>query len=460
VRLGTEATREELVRRLRYLAPAQDFRTVYQYQNLMYMTAGYLVEYITGSTWEELVQTRIFDRLGMTSSCLSTAVAQRSGDFALPYAKKRNRVVPIPFYDRGPHDPVGPAGAVVSTIADMSRWLLVHLSGGRLGEERLVSEAQIREMHTPQTPIPDTGKWPAELPHNAYGMGWHIEPYRGYDMIHHGGNIDGFSSMLSLMPGEGIGVMVLSNMGGTFLRDMLPYYVFDRLLGLPEIDWNARFQRDREEMEAGTREGRRQATAERVRRAKPSHRLEEYAGTYSNPGYGPITIRVENGSLHAVYNDVDLPLKHYHYDVFETSIGVYEYRMKIRFQSDVRGDIDTLLAPMEPTIADIVFTRVPDPALSDPTFLEQFVGDYELLGATATITLKNGALELSAPNLRGYELAPIRGTLFTLKNLSGVTIEFRRENGTVTEAIVNQFGLVLHAPRRALRAVRNSSTLS
>src|SRR5947209_2977152 len=69
VRLGTEATREELVRRLRHLAPAQDFRTVYQYQNLMYMTAGYLVEQVSGMSWEQFVQTRIFDRLGMVSTC-------------------------------------------------------------------------------------------------------------------------------------------------------------------------------------------------------------------------------------------------------------------------------------------------------------------------------------------------------------------------------------------------------
>jgi CubicO group peptidase (beta-lactamase class C family) len=64
---NTTSTRRDLVRRLRYLAPSADLRTVFQYQNLMYLTAGYLAGEIAGNDWETLVRERIFEPLGMTA---------------------------------------------------------------------------------------------------------------------------------------------------------------------------------------------------------------------------------------------------------------------------------------------------------------------------------------------------------------------------------------------------------
>ncbi len=58
-----ESTRQELFDRLRYLQPSKDIRTTFQYQNLMYMVAGYLVGEIAGQSWEDFVQQQIFDRL-------------------------------------------------------------------------------------------------------------------------------------------------------------------------------------------------------------------------------------------------------------------------------------------------------------------------------------------------------------------------------------------------------------
>jgi hypothetical protein len=302
-------------------------------------------------------------------------------------------------------------------------------------------------MHTPQTPIPDTGKWAAELPHNAYGMGWHIEPYRGYDMLHHGGNINGFSSMLAIMPQEQIGVVVLTNMGGTFLRDLLPYYVFDALLDLPAIDWNARFREDQEQMERGQKEGARKSKSDRVRRTKPSHPLEEYAGTYTDPGYGAITVRLEDGALQARYNTIDMPLAHYHYDVFEMTFPGWGYQTKVRFGTGVRGEIESLSAAMEPTIEDIVFRRAPEPALVEPDFLAQFAGEYELPSGRMSITHQEGVLEVSAPGLRDYEIVPYSRTEFAFKRLSGVSIAFELKDGVVTGAVLNQFGILLHAKK-------------
>ncbi|WP_253185716.1 serine hydrolase domain-containing protein [Bacillus licheniformis] len=83
-------SREELFRRIRYLEPNQDFRSKWQYQNLMYMTAGYLAGRIAGTTWEDLVHERLFKPLHMTSSSFSVEDMQKLSDFASISREQRN----------------------------------------------------------------------------------------------------------------------------------------------------------------------------------------------------------------------------------------------------------------------------------------------------------------------------------------------------------------------------------
>jgi len=200
-------SRSELVHRMRHLEPSADFRSTWQYQNLMYMTAGYLIELISGQTWEEFVRDRIFAPLGMCDSTLSVEESQQSPDFALPYKKERDDTVhEIPFYSQWA---VGPAGGINSSIRDLARWVTMHLKGGRWEGTQLISEGQVREMQTPQMVMPPSDKYP-EVLHPSYGLGWFIQGYRGHNLLQHGGNIDGFSSLVTLLPRENIGVVVLT----------------------------------------------------------------------------------------------------------------------------------------------------------------------------------------------------------------------------------------------------------
>src|SRR5262245_44649143 len=108
-------SRADLVRRLQYLQPNKDLRAFWQYQNLMYMTAGYLVEQLTGLTWEVFVQQRIFEPLGMRDSNFSVEVSQAAEDHALPYREKDDQLSQMPFYKQFA---VGPAGSINTSAAD------------------------------------------------------------------------------------------------------------------------------------------------------------------------------------------------------------------------------------------------------------------------------------------------------------------------------------------------------
>ena len=122
-----EITRAGLVRRLRYLEPNEDLRAEWQYNNLMFLTAGYLVERLTGMSWEEAVSTRIFEPLGMERSNFSVLESQLDDDHALPYLEEDDVVREIAFRVI---DVMGPAGSINSSANEMARWVKLHLNRG------------------------------------------------------------------------------------------------------------------------------------------------------------------------------------------------------------------------------------------------------------------------------------------------------------------------------------------
>ena len=96
---SSDFSRADLVRRLRYLQPSKDFRSKFQYNNLMVMTAGYLVGRVAGTTREDFVRQRILVPLGMRSTNYSVADSQKSADFAMPYQNADGVVKDMPFHN-------------------------------------------------------------------------------------------------------------------------------------------------------------------------------------------------------------------------------------------------------------------------------------------------------------------------------------------------------------------------
>ncbi len=351
---GSDFTRRELYERLRYLEPSRDFRAAYQYQNLMFMTAGYLAGRLAGMSWEELVSGRIFEPLGMSRSNFSVDESQRSNDFAYPYTRIVDDVRQFDFRNI---DEIGPAGSINSSVEEMIRYVQLHIDAGKYGAEQLLSESNARQMQMPQMAIQGSIRYD-ELGHSAYGMAFGIGSYRGREVVQHGGGIDGFISLLSFMPREGIGMIVLTNLSGNNpVPTIVVRGVYDRVLGLEPVDWAARVREQqaesRESDDAAEEDERREGTA-------PSHPLADYAGSYEHPGYGVITVEVDGGELKATFNKMSAPLVHFHYDVFEVAEDplVAFGELKVMFRYNKKGEIDRLLVPFEPNVDDIVFRRV------------------------------------------------------------------------------------------------------
>lgn len=444
---NSQASRKELVDRLRHLEPSKDLRAAWQYQNLMYMTAGYLVGELAGCGWEEFVQRRIFEPLGMRASNFSVDVSQQAPDFALPYDEKDDRITLLPFRNIST---VGPAGSINSNIDDMAKWLLLHLNKGKAGGRQLISEGNLNQMHTPQMVIQEPIRFEEQLLF-GYGLGWFIEVYRGRQLLHHGGNIDGFSALASFMPRDNIGVVALTNREGTPLPRIVSYYIYDHLLKLDELPWSDRAHTVFAEAKQAEKQAKEQSDADRKPGTRPSHPLSDYAGEYEHPGYGRLAVALSDDTLLAVINGLQMSVDHYHYDIFELRYEHFDMPYKASFATDVKGNIASVAVPFEPSLDAIVFTRAPDKTMSSREFLERFVGAYELTGLPLIIALRgDDVLVVSLPSQPDYELAPYQGTTFNLKNMAGFSIEFKvDERGDVAEALVSQPNGVFTARRVA-----------
>ncbi len=452
--INSSWSREELFHAMRYLKPNQPFRTVWQYQNFMFMTAGYLVGQVAGTTWEEFTKKNIFMPLDMKTSNFSVEDSKKSSDFAIPHGERKDEIVEIPFRNI---DAIGPAGSINSCVNEMAQWIIMNLNKGKYGEKQIVSEASMKEIHSPQM-IASKSIREKEMFYSLYGMGWGITAYRGHLYISHGGGIDGFITQVALLPNQNAGMVVLSNTSESPLSGIIANNIADRILGLEPVDWYGRYKKRREEAEKEREKQKEKKDADRVMNTTPSHPLEDYAGDYEHLGYGAFSIRKDGETLKGTYDDMEFEFKHYHYDTFELSNEMFEgigVSLKATFYADKKGNIVKVAVPLESSVSDIVFKKLPDKTLSDPGFLKKFVGIYILEEGEETsegrVFLRGETtLVISVPGApREFELVPYKGTEFNLKDMPGYSAEFIvDESGAVTAVKFKTPGGVMDAKKK------------
>ena len=439
-------SREDLVRRLRYLPPNKDLRETFQYNNLMFVSAGYLVGTLEGSSWEDAIRSLVFQPLGMTGSDFSVAELQRTADFSLPYEVRNDTIRPMPFRDI---NLVGPAGSINSTVDDMLKWVRMQLSDGTVDGKRVIGAATLRDMHSPHMPIGLSDQ--KEFGAQDYGMGWFLTSYRGHYRVSHGGNIDGFSALVTLYPQDGVGLVVLTNQNGSALPNLITLHASDRIFGPPVRDWNSEALARRNAGAAEQRQAEQKKQSVRVLNTKPSHPLADYAGDYVDPGYGTLAVTLDSGHLVATFNGIRTSLEHWHYDVFNglrnPADPTFE-DMRYAFTGNLKGDIDAVSAPFEPSVDPIVFHRQPDAQLRDSTYITRFTGRYALATDTFTVVRQGSVLVLNVRGQPPYELAPYRRTEFDLKGLQGFSLVFTLDaQGGVTGLVTRQPNGVFTAKR-------------
>ncbi|MGG0239753.1 serine hydrolase [Bacillus rhizoplanae] len=351
-------SRKDIAENVRHLELDAPFRSAFLYNNLMYATISYIAENITNQTWEQYVTEHILDPLQMERTNFSVTTSQKSDDYALPYIEKDGNITEVPFCKI---DTIGAAGCMNSNIEDMAKWVLLHLNKGKVGEHELIMPDMLQQMYTPHIPIPDEPIFAVpETPLNSYGLGWFISAYRGHKEIHHGGNIDGFSALVSFMPEHNIGLVVLTNCGHTLLPSYLAHQIYDELLGLEPINWHKRAIEDTAKFNEIMKEMNKPLP--QVKETVLSHPLKDYIGTFEHPAYGTIEILKRNETLYLKFASFDIEMKHHHYDMFSTKWNVFQIQMNvfISYEMNTAGELHELKIHLPATLSTkpLLFTKI------------------------------------------------------------------------------------------------------
>jgi CubicO group peptidase (beta-lactamase class C family) len=296
----TTFTRDDVVYRLRYLKPKSSFRTTYAYSNVMFVTAGQVVAAVSGESWDEYLREKIFLPLGMKNTNTSSTAYKPGDDWAIPHSKIDGKLQPIALENL---DNAGPAGSINSSVADMSKWVLLQLNRGKIPgtETRIFSEKSSEAMWAEHMIVP-IGPAPPELPllqrhFGGYGFGWVLRDYKGRKLVSHSGGVAGYVTRVMLVPEENLGVVILTNAEEDSAYESVLFHILDAYLGGPTEDYIAGFKALEDKQRREADETMSKAAQARAAESKPSLPLEKYAGTYSDPWYGNVSIRMEKEGL-------------------------------------------------------------------------------------------------------------------------------------------------------------------
>lgn len=307
-------TAEDIIRRVRHLPKAYDFRSGYGYSNVMYLTAGKVIEAVSGKSWHDYVRDHLLQPLGMTRSVTAARDLAGKSNVASPHKLVDGRHEPMPWEEWAE---VAAMGGIISSVDDMAKWMIFNLDHGVWKGDTMLTRSSRNTLWTPHNHyVVDHTDSDLSSHMRGYALGWGVSDYHGRYRVGHTGGYSGMLSAVAMIPDEKLGVVVLTNgMKGIFTP--LVNYTLDAFLRVPTKDWSAEALQ-RSTTARDTRIDNRKKA--RLTGTRPSLSPEKYAGVYHTPVYGNITVTLEGGELRLAFEhtpDLSATLQHWHQDVFE-----------------------------------------------------------------------------------------------------------------------------------------------
>jgi CubicO group peptidase (beta-lactamase class C family) len=367
-----EVPREEVLLAATAAEPWTGFNEEFYYSNVMFMAAGVAAGKAAGTDWDTLVAERIFEPLGMESSSTSVSQAQTDSRLSLGYLWDED----LEAYKYKPMrnvDNIGPAGAINSNVLDMAKWVRLQLGRGEYEGQRLISEEQLSETWTSQIEIAEG---------LSYGLGWMLQEWEGQPVIEHGGNVDGFSAQVALLPESNLGFVLLTNVTFTTLQQQSINMVWEALLG----EWE-------------------EADADDADVYEPY--IGEYVANFGQFEDVEFTVLVQNNRL-----AIDVPGQ----QIFELKepdeegkwYFVISDTIAVSFDRDDEGNVIVMKLHQAGYTFELPRKGVEIAAEIPLEELQKYLGSYhsEELGVTVEVLIQNNRLAVDWPGEMVYELYP------------------------------------------------------
>lgn len=296
---GSDFKIEDILTSFKHQEPTSEFRTKYDYDNLLYIVAGEVVHRISGKPWDAFVEEEIMKPLGMERSVGYRENLKSMNNVAKPHSSEHGEVVQINEYN-DPNKVFGAAGGIYASVDDLSQWMLMHLNEGTLGDVQLLTPETQAKMWEAQTLLgfdaTASGLYKTHL--NAYGLGWFLKDENGFTVVSHTGGMPGMLSQTVMIPELEVGIVVLTNAApGGYSFVSVVNEIKDAFLGLEGPKWVDRMETyiSNSEAEADSVVTEVWKTCEKAK--TKNLKLDDFAGTYSDGWFGDISIENREGTL-------------------------------------------------------------------------------------------------------------------------------------------------------------------
>jgi len=317
------ATREEIIEALRYLEPSTSFRSTFAYDNLLFIVAGEVVARVSGMPFEEFLEKRLLQPLGMTDCSATFEGADPGAVKATPHLLIDGV---LQTTGAGITEVSAGAGGINCSADSMARWMTLVLNKGVTPEgEQLISTAQFEQLLKPVTLL-DQPSYMVEHAGSylgAYALGWGVSTFYGQPMLSHGGGLWGMTTFIAVLPRQGLAVFASNNLMSAAPRAVVNDLLDQFLAGVSSDagqDWISILSDLYQARQTTGSEAVAEAEAARSTTSTPSLPLEAYTGTYRDTWYGDIHItQAEDGGLwfSSDRNEpLQGPLEHFQFDTF------------------------------------------------------------------------------------------------------------------------------------------------
>jgi CubicO group peptidase (beta-lactamase class C family) len=299
---NTNLTRAQVMEKLGEVKATYPFRTKWGYTNAAFLTAGQIIPTVTGKPWEVYLKETIFSPLGMTNTLALSADIPKSLDRTVPHTLIDGRLSPIPYAQI---DGLAPAGAISSSVNDLSKWVLALLNDGKVGARQVIPLAAIQATREAQDIVGSVRHLDGETNYELYGLGWFIQDYAGHRLVMHDGGVNGYLTSVTLVPQDHLGIIVLTNTDQNEFFDAMRWEIMDAYFKLPYRNYSDTYLAEYKENVAKETAADKKLRDSVAMNPLPALPVANYMGKYINELYG--SMEVTQGEN----NDLEIRLEHH-----------------------------------------------------------------------------------------------------------------------------------------------------
>ena len=342
---ATTKTPEEIIYAQQYLKPKYDFRTRFGYSNISFLAAGMVIEKVTDISWAKYVTDHFLTPLKMNRTLVSTDQIKKVKNVATPYFYENGKNIELKWVN---WDNIAPAGALISSVNDYSKWLQLNLNKGTLNGKEYFSKSTFNKLTTPHINF-SVNENDEKVNFKAYGLGWSIQDYQGYKIVGHGGGYDGMISKSTFVPEKNIGIIILTN-NLSWAPSAMMYKTLDVLLAnkTDGKDWSSNYLNYKQKQDSIAIV--KTAKNESLRGKLNNKHLDfkEYSGVYTDKMYGNVKVYSKNEKLYFSMEKSPIfkaELKHWNHQIFtfrfDTNLSSLP-EGKLWFDLDKNGKVEKL----------------------------------------------------------------------------------------------------------------------